>query len=169
MYRNLDRAVGTSLGYLVLQTGGEVLVTLAGYHREHVGVKYMFLAQYIGILTFALVIDAEAHATSHFLTFLGGVVRILQGAYLKYVRIVPTFLQGGVGEDEAHGFLKAQESLLVLHDEVEGTLVIAVGGASLQLRIDHSAFLVLGEISLMYLFGGIPRVAQVSAICAIRQ
>ena len=113
------------------------------------------VAQYICILAFTLLIHAKAHSSSHFLAFLGLIVRVLQGADLEHVRIVPTFLQGGVREDEAYWLTERKQALLILHDQVEGTLFVL---SLLFLRFHRLALLIHGEVALMHLGCRIARV-----------
>ena len=118
-----DWSVGTGFSHFRLQFLCEIIIALAGYHGEDVGIKHM-VAQYIRILAFSLLIHTKTHSSSHFLAFLGLIVRVLQGADLEHVRVVPTFLQGGVREDEADWLAERKQTLLILHDQVEGTLFV---------------------------------------------
>lgn len=103
------------------------------------------VAQYIRILAFTLLIHAKAHSSSHFLAFLGLIIRVLQGADLEHVRIVPTFLQGGVRKDEADWLVQRKQTLLILHNQVEGTLFVL---ALPFLRFHHLAFLSMEKYPL---------------------
>jgi len=78
------------------------------------------------VLSDAMGIHAKAQATSHFLSFLRHTVALAQGTNLEYIGIVPSLPQGGVGEDEAHGFVETQQPLLVLQDKVVCRGVIAL-------------------------------------------
>ena len=86
-----DWSVGTGFSHLRLQFLGKIIITLAGYHGEDIGIKHM-VAQYIRILAFTLLIHAKAHTSTHFLALLGLIIRVLQGADLEHVWVVPTFL-----------------------------------------------------------------------------
>ena len=149
-----DWSVGTGFSHLRLQFLGEIIIALAGYHREDVGIKHM-VTQYIRILAFTLLVHAKAHSSSHFLALLGLIVRVLQGADLEHVRVVPTFLQGGVREDEADWLAERKQTLLILHNQVEGTLFVL---ALPFLRFHRLALLVHGEVALMHLGCRIARV-----------
>ena len=87
------RAIGTSFCHIGLQFLGKVIVTLAGDDGQDVCIKHM-IAQYVGILTFTLIVHTQAHTTTHLLALFNFVGGVLEGANLEYVGIVPTFLQG---------------------------------------------------------------------------
>lgn len=58
--------------------------------------------QGVGILSHTLVVNAESQTAAYFLTLLRDAVCLSERTDLEDVRIIPTFSQGRVGEDEAN-------------------------------------------------------------------
>ena len=79
------------------------------------------VAQRVGVHAFAILIDAQAQATAHLLSFPDIAAALFQGADLEYIRVIPAFAQGRVGENEPHRRplrITIQQQLLVAHDQV---------------------------------------------------
>ena len=72
-----------------------------------------------------------------------------------------------MGEDEPDWLFQTEQSLLVLHNQVIGALVVAVVAATLRLRIHHVAFLVHREITLVDILCRIPWVLQIAQVGGI--
>ena len=82
---------------------------------------------------------------------------MLERADDKHIRVVPTFAQGRVREDEAHRLVKREQSLLILQDQVIGIHVVrnpcvlaARGDSRIHLTL---AFLVDGKIAAVCFIG----------------
>ncbi|CAB0717935.1 hypothetical protein FRC0024_02433 [Corynebacterium diphtheriae] len=106
----------TDLLVFLLKVGGELLVGLISDDGElgNGTIRY----------TLAVLVHRKPQPTPNRLAALGLGSHFTQGANLKYVRIVPTFAQRGVGKDEPNGFVFAQQPGLVLHDEVVGVIIL---------------------------------------------
>ena len=89
---NDDRTLCTGFSHFCLELLCKVIIALTGNDREDIGVKDVF-TKYVCILTLTILIYAQTHTTTDLLTFLCLVVRVLQGANLEHVRVIPTFLQ----------------------------------------------------------------------------
>ena len=108
--------------------------------------------QGIGILSHSLVVNAESQTSSHFLTLLRDAVRLSERTDLENVRIVPTFSQSRVGEDEANwrvSWVETQQSFLIFHNQVVSRYVVASYSLLLIAVLDALGLGVDGEITLM--------------------
>ena len=86
---------------ILLQVVYEISIAFRGNHGKTVNPLHLSL-QGIGILTHSLVVNTESQTSSHFLTLLRDAVRLSERTDLEDVRVIPTFSQGRVGEDEAN-------------------------------------------------------------------
>ena len=68
------------------------------------------------ILAFTALIDAQTQAPAHFLPAGDGIIAVFQSADNEHVRIVPALAQGGMGENEAGGFVQGEQAFLVPED-----------------------------------------------------
>ena len=108
--------------------------------------------QDIGILSHSIVVNAESQSSSHFLTLLRDAVRLSERTDLENVRIVPTFSQSRVGEDEANwrvSWVETQQSFLIFHNQVVSRYVVASYSLLLIAVLDALGLGVDGEITLM--------------------
>ena len=73
-----------------------------------------------------------------------------KGANLEDIGVVPAFPEGGVGEDKACRFLKAEEPFFVFEDQIIGGDIIGKLTAALELTVHAAAgLLVDAEVALM--------------------
>ena len=83
---------------------------------------------------------------------------LFQRTNLEHVRVIPTFTQCGVRENETHrGFFRVtiQKQLLVLHDQVIGVNIIGCAFLLVgKLAVGHLALFVNGEVTGMGVMGG---------------
>ena len=100
---------------LLLEFLGELFVAFGRDHGQRVDLE---AAQALAVL-----VHAEAQATSDRLAPLLLGSHLAQCADLKDVRIVPAFAQRGVGEDELQRRVEAQQFFLVPHDQAVGFIV----------------------------------------------
>ena len=155
-----DGSVATSFSHFRLEFLGKVIITLAGDDCEDIGIKDV-ITQHISILSFTILVHAQTHTTTNLLTLLCLVVGVLQGAYLKNIWIIPTFLQCRVREDEAYWLFQRQQAFLVLHDKVKSTFLIL---ALLVARVNGFPLLVHREIALVHSLCGISWVGEITQI-----
>ena len=150
------RAIRDGFRDFMLQALGKTLVALAGNNGQHVDILYL-VPQQVGVHAFASLVDAEAQAAAHFLALAHLAAALLQGADLEHIGVVPTFPQGGVGEDKPHRRalgVKVQQQFLVFHDKVVGIGVIrGLGLAVTEFAVGHAAFLVNREVPGVGLLG----------------
>ena len=131
---------------LLLQAVGELVVALVRDDGEHVR---------LGIVqALAVLVHAQAQTAADLLA-LGQIVLCLnERADLEHVGVVPALLERGVAENERDVLVRilavreGDESLLFLHDELEGPGV--VGGAGGSLRVLELTLLVLCEVALVH-------------------
>ena len=108
--------------------------------------------QGIGILTHSLVVNAESQTAAYFLTLLRDAVCLSERTDLEDVRIIPTFSQGRVGEDEANwrvSWVETQQPFFIFHNQVVSRYVVASGSLLLIAILDALGLGVDGEITLM--------------------
>ena len=130
-----------------LKVRNESLVALAGDDGQHIDIVDTVAAGLL-IHAVALLVNAQAQAAAHLLPFSGLAVRVLQGADLEDIGIVPALPEGGVGEDEPGGFPEAQQPLLVLQNQIVGGNIVGELTAPLQGTVDTPAgFLIDAEIA----------------------
>ena len=80
----------------------------------------------------------------------GAVAAVLERAYLEYIRVVPALAQCGVREDEACRLFEAEQTFLVLENQVIRGNIIAELTAALELAVNSaSSFLINAEIAAM--------------------
>ena len=92
-------------------------------------------------------VNAKADAAANLLALAHFGDRLVEGANLEHVGIVPPFAQGRVGEDEAHRLVEGEEALLVAHDELVGLFVLlGFAGAAVEEVNASVAPLLLGEV-----------------------
>ena len=139
---NQYRTICHNLCNLRLKFLSEVIVALTGNYGQHIGFVNIH-TQHIFVLTFTQFVHTETHTTTNLLTFLRLIIRILQRTNLEHIGIIPSFLQCRVRENETYWFLEAQQSFLILHNQVVSIAVVRVCGATLQLRIDEVTLLIL--------------------------
>ena len=116
---NSELNAGILLDFL-LEILGELLIAFGCDYRKRVDLEP---AQPL-----ALLVDAQPQASADRLPPLAFRAHFAKGANLKNVRIVPALLEGRVGEDELELRLKAQELLLVFHDQAVGALRVVPAG-----------------------------------------
>ena len=76
------------------------------------------LAERFHIHSVAGLVYAEAKSTPDFLALLRGTVAVFERTDLKYVWIIPTFTQSGVGKDKPCRFIKGKQTLLVFQNKI---------------------------------------------------
>ena len=141
------------------------LECLGKFSEGHIGdqgqlVQLLYLtAQYALIHPLALLIDTQAQTTPDLLAAADLRLALgLQSADLEHIGVVPALPEGGVGEDEPHRLIQAEQPLLVLHNEVVGIGVIGGLGFAVYLALHEAGllalFLVDGKVALMCLVGG---------------
>ncbi|MPM08127.1 hypothetical protein SDC9_54439 [bioreactor metagenome] len=86
-----------------------------------------------------VLIDAQAQAAPDLLTAGKRGLLIDQRTDLKHVRVIPSFFERGVGEDESQRTIKRQKPFLVAHNRIIGVVI----GKAVAFRILVAAFLVL--------------------------
>ena len=150
---NSLRSVCNSLCHFCLKSLCKGVIAFAGNNCQHVYVMDI-VAQCIGIHTLAILVHAQAQATTDFLTLADIAAALFQCANLEYVRVIPAFTQGRMGEDESYwGPLRItiQQKLLVLHDQLISADIIRSRFFSTDLAVDHFALAVDGEVASMSL------------------
>ena len=151
---------------VALQRLHKALVALGCHDREGVHLLQLGLAQGLQVLTLAVLVHAQAQTAPHLLALARLGVRVLEGADLEHVGVVPALAQSRVTEDEPRGLVKGEQALLVLEYQVVGTLVVRLVTAALDLGVDGVALLVYGEVALV---GGVGvYAAQVLQVVAVR-
>src|SRR5579884_292026 len=129
-----------SLHHLSLKRRYELLVTFVRDDGQDI---YLFIG-----VALTLLIYHQSHAATDFLAFLDFRNSLIERANLADVRIVPTFAQRAVRENEADRLVKRQQPFFVFHDEV---VCSAILGALTAYRIDAVLFaspaLFLGKIT----------------------
>jgi len=123
MRRYLSRPVCHIFSELTLKLLTEMLIAFAGYHRQNINIEHT-ITQHILILALTILIYAKTHTTANFLTLLYFAAGIFQCTNLEYIRVIPTFFQGRVREYKAYRFLKTQQPLLILHNQIVCTYFI---------------------------------------------
>ena len=66
----------------------------------------------------ALLVNADTQSTTYLLTLGCCTASMAQGAYLEYIRVVPSFTQCRVREDESCRFVETQQTLLVFKNQI---------------------------------------------------
>ena len=172
----MEEFCGCGLGTVIqiilnigLQRRYKVLIALAGNNRQHIQVMHRCTTGG-GIHAVAVLVDAQAQATAHFLPLCNVAVGVLQGANLEDIGVVPTFPQGGMGEDEAGRLLEGQQPLLVFQNQFVGRNIIGELAAFLGSAVDAAArLLVDAEITTMDFGYIIPGGFQVSLVGRVEQ
>ena len=100
--RSLGRTFVKVVTDAFLQIGNEVFIPIRSNNGQLVDLLHL-TAECISIHTIAVLIHAKTQATANLLTFLRrGTATMLQGANLKYIRVIPAFTQCRVRENETH-------------------------------------------------------------------
>ena len=123
-------------------------IALAGNNGQDVDILHL-ISQHFRIHAVPILVHAQTQSTAYFLPLLRGAVAVLQGADLEHIRVIPTFPQCGVGEDEPGRLFKGQQTFLVFQDQIIGRNVIRHIRATLDRTVDAVTFLVDAEIALM--------------------
>lgn len=145
----LGRAVVEVLAYAALKVGNEVLVAVACNDGQLVDLLHR-VSQHGRIHPVAILVHAEPESPPDLLPLLRRrVAAVLERADLEDVRVVPSFPQGRVREDEAHGIVEREQPLLVLQYQVVGGRIVALVAATLELAVDLAALLVDAEVARM--------------------
>src|SRR6185312_8403602 len=100
---------------------------------------------------FTLLVDAETQAAADRLAALALAAHLADGAKLEDVRVVPALAQGGVRKDELQLRLKAQQFLLVFHDQAVGALCVFTIALVILGGVRPRSLLVDGEITVVNL------------------
>ena len=120
-----------------LQGFGEGFVGFVGDDREAVEVVFCE--------TDAVLVYGQAQTSADFLTLFlvgdGGIER----ADLEDIGVVPSFSEGGVGEDELQGFFEVEQLFFEFHDQLVGAFLF--GGVSF--AVFGVSFAVLGEVAVV--------------------
>ena len=148
--RGLCRTFAQSVFGFLLQGINERTVVLVGDDGQFVGVVNGITQAFL-VHSVAVVIDTDSQTTTDLLPFGGAGIGVTQGADLEHVGIVPTFAQGGVGENESCRLIKTQQAFLVLQNQVISRNVVRSVLPAFHLTINRMAFLVDGEIAVVYL------------------
>ena len=164
--RNHYRTAVASFCNFGLQFLGKVVIAFAGNDGQHIRVKHG-IAQHIGILAFTFVIHTKTHTASHFLTLLDFVRSIFQRTNLEHIGVIPTFLQGRVRKDETYRTILTQQTLFILHNQVEASFFILALLPST--RFHNSPFSIDREVAIVNVFTRITIVRQETGVFAIRK
>ena len=146
------RSGGTVVQFLLdiaLQICHKVLVAFTGNDRKQVDIMHT-VATALHIHTIAVLVYAQTQTTAHFLALGGLAVRMFQRANLEYVRVIPAFPKGRVGEDEPGRLFKGEQPFLVFQNQVIGRDIIRELTTALRLAVDAaSGLFVDAEITFM--------------------
>ena len=164
--RGLCRTFTQSVFGLFLQSINERTVVLVGDDGQFVGVMYG-IAQAFLVHAVAVIINADSQTATDFLPFGGAGIGVTQRADLEHIGIVPTFAQGRMGEDESCRLIETQQAFFVLQNQVVSRDVVRCILAAFHLTINRMAFLVDGEIAVVYLCSR--ETTQVSLIIVLKQ
>src|SRR5207248_7011913 len=99
---HLDKGAAALVLVLGLERPSEVFVALVGHHVElvHGGVEDPQ----------AVLIHRETQTAADLLPFLQHATRLIEGADLKDIGVVPALAQGGMAKNEAQGLIYRQET-----------------------------------------------------------
>jgi hypothetical protein len=81
-------------------------VAYACHDREHIHALHQRFSADFQVLSLAEVVHAKTQSAPDFLPLCSGVIGMLQGANLEYIRVIPAFTQSRVREDKPRRFLK---------------------------------------------------------------
>ena len=115
---------------LVLECGSKRLIRLVSHHRQ--------LRQPRIANTFTGLIHWQTQATTNRLAALGFRGHVTQHADLEHVRVIPALTQRGVGKNEPHRLIHAEQTGLVTHDQLI-RVIIRLGLARRVLKRHHRA------------------------------
>ena len=134
----------------LLQLFRELLVALSCDHRQRVDLK--------ALEPLAFLIDAQPQATSDRLPPFTFGSNVAEGADLEHVRVVPTFAERRVREDEFERRVETQQLLFLFHDQVVRALGVVATGLIALVSVRPPALPVDREVAVVDVLGGIGQV-----------
>ena len=133
-------------GDFALKLGHKALVAFVGHHGQDVDALISH--------PLAHLVYSQPHTAPDFLPLLHLGRRLVEGADLKDVGVVPSLPQGRVGEDERHRFAEGEQPLFVFHNQVVG-FAVSFGLAGLAVFQDDltAAGAPLGKVGSLHVLG----------------